>query len=121
MFRHVKFAELPVLDQDRAIRFYIGKLGLNVVVDTPYQEGWRWLEFEVPGAATKILITRREGEPREEPAIILVAEDVRAAHETLRGRGVEFTQAPTPAPWSAEETYALFRDSEDNIIMLGSH
>jgi predicted enzyme related to lactoylglutathione lyase len=120
MFRHVKFAELPVLDQDRAIRFYIGKLGLNVVVDNPYQEGWRWLEFEVPGAATKILVTRREGEPREEPAIILVAEDVQHAYDTLKAKHVEFTQPPTAAPWSSAEIYALFRDSEGNIVMLGS-
>jgi predicted enzyme related to lactoylglutathione lyase len=120
MFRHVKFAELPVVDQDRAIRFYTGKVGLDVVVDSPYGPGWRWLEFAIPGAATKILVTRREGAPREEPAIILVVEDVERAFEALKDRGVAFTQPPTTAPWSAEESYALFRDSEDNIVMLGS-
>ena len=52
--------------------------------------------------------------------MILVVEDVAKAYETLKGRGVEFTQGPAKAPWSAEETYALFRDSEGNTIMLGS-
>jgi hypothetical protein len=33
---------------------------------------------------------------------------------------VEFTQEPTRAPWAADETFALLRDSEDNIVMLGS-
>jgi predicted enzyme related to lactoylglutathione lyase len=120
MFRHVKFAELPVVDQDRAILFYTEKVGLRKAVDSPYGNGWRWLEFAIPGAATKILVTRRDGAPREEPAIILVVEDVSAAYETLQAKGVEFTQAPTRAPWSADESYALFRDSEDNIVMLGS-
>jgi predicted enzyme related to lactoylglutathione lyase len=120
MIRHVKFAELPVVDQDRAVRFYADKVGLTVVVDSPYKPDWRWLEFEVPGAATKILVTRRGGGPRDEPAIILVVEDVSAAYEALKAKGVEFTQAPTEAPWSADESYALFRDSEDNVIMIGN-
>ena len=119
MFRHVKFAELPVVDQDRAIRFYREKVGLSVVVDSPYGPDWRWIEFEIPGAATKILATRREGAPHEEPAIILVVEDVSAAYDKLMAKGVEFTQAPKPTPWSADERFALFRDSEGNIIMIG--
>ncbi len=120
MFKHVKFAELPVVDQDRAIRFYTEKLGLSVAVDSPYSPDWRWLELEIPGAATKILVTRREGAARSEPTIILVAADVQAAYEMLKGKGIEFMQAPTKAPWSADETYALFRDSENNIVMIGS-
>jgi predicted enzyme related to lactoylglutathione lyase len=120
MFRHVKFAELPVVDQDRAVAFYTGTLGLTLFVDAKYDETWRWIEFQIPGAQTKILLTRREGEPRAEPAVILVVEDVAKAHIALKDRGVEFTQDPAKAPWSAEETYALFRDSEGNTIMLGS-
>jgi catechol 2,3-dioxygenase-like lactoylglutathione lyase family enzyme len=120
MLRHVKFAELPVLDQDRAVRFYTGKLGLGVFADSPDKASWRWLEFAIPGAETKILVTRRSGPPREEPAIVFVVDDVAATHRALAAKGVEFTLPPTPAPWSADETYALFRDSEDNIVMIGS-
>jgi predicted enzyme related to lactoylglutathione lyase len=120
VFKHVKFAELPVVDQDRAVRFYTEKLGLSVAVDSAYSAGWRWLEFAIPGAATKILVTRRESAPRSEPAIILVVEDVKDAFATLKGRGVEFTQEPTKAPWAEDETFALLRDSENNIVMLGS-
>ena len=120
MFKHVKFAELPVVDQDRALRFYTEKLGLSVVVDSPYAADWRWLEFAIPGAATKILVTRREGAPRSEPAIILVVDDVDDAFAALKHKGVDFTQEPTSAPWASGETFALLRDSEDNIVMLGS-
>jgi predicted enzyme related to lactoylglutathione lyase len=120
MLRHVKFAELPVVDQDRAIRFYTEKVGLEVFVDSPHGDGWRWLEFAIAGAETKILMTRRSGPPREEPAIVFVVEDVAASYRELRTKGVEFTLPPTEAPWSAAETYALFRDSEENIVMIGS-
>ena len=118
--RHVKFADLPVVDQDRAIRFYTEKVGLSVLVDSPHEPGWRWVEFVIPGAETKILVTRRTGPPREEPAIVFVVENVEAAHRELAAKGVEFTLPPTPTPWSAAETYALFRDSEGNIVMIGS-
>jgi lactoylglutathione lyase len=38
MFKYVKFAELPVVDQDRAVKFYTEKLGLSLARDSPYQE-----------------------------------------------------------------------------------
>jgi predicted enzyme related to lactoylglutathione lyase len=120
MFKHVKFAELPVVDQDRTVRFYTDTLGLKLFVDSPMSADWRWIEFEIPSAQTKILLTYRDGPPRQEPALILVVDDGSAAYETLKAKGIAFTQPPKAAPWGASETYALFRDSEDNTIMLGS-
>lgn len=35
MFKHVKFAGLPVDDQDRAVAFYTEKVGLEVATDAP--------------------------------------------------------------------------------------
>ncbi|MFN3522211.1 MAG: VOC family protein [Phenylobacterium sp.] len=121
MFRHVKFASAPVRDQDRAVGFYRDVLGLTLVNDTPYGDDWRWIEFEIPGAATRILFARAGAEaPGPEPALILVCEDVDAAHSELAARGVRFTQEPTAAPWSPQERFALFADSEGNVVMLGS-
>jgi lactoylglutathione lyase len=121
MFRFVKFAELPVVDQDRAVRFYTGTLGLEVAQDAKYGDDWRWIELAVPGAETRILLARRAGpEPRATPCLILVARDVQATAAALKAKGVAFTQEPTDAPWKPGETYALFRDSEENIVMIGS-
>lgn len=52
MVKFVKFAELPVQDQDRAVSFYTEKVGQKVIQDTPYNDGWRWIELEIPGAET---------------------------------------------------------------------
>jgi predicted enzyme related to lactoylglutathione lyase len=120
MLKHIKFAELAVEDQDRAVRFYTEKAGLRVAQDSPYQEGWRWIELEFPGSPTRILLTRREaGSTPKSPALVLAVEHVAAAHEALAGKGVEFTQKPTEASWNPGETYAVFRDSEGNNILIG--
>jgi lactoylglutathione lyase len=121
MFKHVKFAELPVTHQERAVQFYTEKLGLRVAQDAPYQEGWRWITLEIPGAATKILFTQRSNEAASDvPSLVLVAADVRTTYTALQQKGVVFTQTPTQAEWNSGETYALLRDSEGNTILIGS-
>lgn len=121
MFKHVKFAGLPVSDQDRAIAFYRDQMGLVLATDQQYGSGWRWIEFEAPGSPTRILFERRPNEqPGEQPSLILVAEDLDATYETLKTRGVSFEQDPIDAPWSPKERYALLRDSEGNLVMIGS-
>jgi predicted enzyme related to lactoylglutathione lyase len=121
MLRHVKFANLPVTDQDRALAFWAGKLGLRVAADEAYGEGVRWIELEVPGAETRIVFVRRTVEaPSEQPDLILVCDDVDESFADLRAKGVVFTQEVTTAPWRPGERYALFRDSEGNLVMLGN-
>lgn len=121
MFKHVKFSGLPVSHQDRAIAFYRDILGLVLATDQQYGSGWRWIEFEVPGSPTRILFERRANDaPGEQPSLILVVTDVDAAHGELKAKGVVFDQEPTDAPWAPNERYALLRDSEGNLVMIGS-
>jgi len=118
---YVRFAELPVVDQDRAIEFYTEKLGFRVAQDAPYQEGWRWVVLEIPGAQTKVLLTRqRAGERRSSPSLVLTVDDVDGLYRQLQGKGVEFAQALTSASWNPAEMYAVLRDSEGNLVMIGS-
>lgn len=42
---------VPVADQDRALEFYLSKLGFEKRADFPYGEGSRWIEVAPPGAA----------------------------------------------------------------------
>ncbi len=121
MLSHVKFVDLPVHDQDRAIAFYTGNLGMVVAEDSPYQEDWRWVQLAIPGAATQILLVRRgTGASGASPALLLIPNDLDGACAQLRERGVALTQEPTEAPWNPGERYALFKDSEENTILLGS-
>ncbi|MCC5859162.1 MAG: VOC family protein [Ectothiorhodospiraceae bacterium] len=121
MLRYVKFSELAVEDQDRAIAFYTEKIGFEVAQDSQYKEGWRWVELAIPGAATRVLLTKQSNDHEKGvPRLVLVADDVQRTYENLSSKGVRFTQAPTQAPWNPGEVFAQFEDSEGNGVVLGS-
>jgi catechol 2,3-dioxygenase-like lactoylglutathione lyase family enzyme len=83
---------VPVADQDRALEFYVGKLGFEKRADFGYGEGARWVEVAPPGSANAIaLVPPSEGESPGGDAThcALVTEDIEADHATLRARGVE--------------------------------
>lgn len=121
MIKHIKFSELPVVNQDRALRFYTEKIGFELIQDAPYQDNWRWIELEIPGAETRILLTKRQnGEETDAPQMVLITEDVYGTYQELSQKGVEFTKKPTEAPWNSGEIFAQFRDSEGNGIVISS-
>ena len=121
MLKFIKFTELPVTDQNRALAFYTEKLGFRILQDTPYKDGWRWIELALPGAETAILLTPRENtETGDRPTLVFAVDDVAITYEELQAKGVHFTQRPTRAPWKPGESFALFRDSEGNTILIGS-
>ena len=110
---------LPVSDQDRALEFYVGTLGFEKRIDTPYGEGDRWVEVAPPGAETSIaLVPPREGESAGiESRIGLTTEDVDADHADLKARGVEVDDevmrmgGPVPPMF-------FFKDPDGNNLLL---
>jgi predicted enzyme related to lactoylglutathione lyase len=121
MLKYVKFSELPVDDQERALRFYTEAVGLTVAQDAATGDGGRWIELAVPGAQTRLLLRQRTG--AEDPAghMVFITEDVKGAYEQLSGRGVQFTNEPAPSPWNPSEWYAQFLDSEGNRIVISTY
>jgi predicted enzyme related to lactoylglutathione lyase len=119
---HIQFAELPVFNQDRAKTFYVDHFGCQVVADQPMgNNGWRWIELELPGAQTTLHFNRRQNDaPAADPILVLVDDDVEAAFQTLKARGVDMITAPREAPYDPGRTVAEFRDSEGNRIVLSS-
>jgi catechol 2,3-dioxygenase-like lactoylglutathione lyase family enzyme len=47
---------VPVSDQERAIEFYVEKLGFEKRTDVPFGNGYRWVEVAPEGAVTTIAI-----------------------------------------------------------------
>lgn len=118
---HIQFAELPVLDQDRAKSFYVEKLGCEVAADAAMGGDWRWIEVKFPGAETTLHFVRKRGDADpDEPVLVLVDADVRATVERLRAAGVEIITGPAEAPWQPGRLVAEFRDSEGNRMVVGS-
>jgi catechol 2,3-dioxygenase-like lactoylglutathione lyase family enzyme len=59
----IRTVGVPVTDQDRAVEFYVGVLGLEKRLDVPAEQlGGRWIEVAPPGSATTIaLVPARRG------------------------------------------------------------
>ncbi|MBI5273205.1 MAG: VOC family protein [Chlamydiia bacterium] len=120
MISSVKHVTIPVKDQDRACAFYTQKLGFQVLCDTPFGEGQRWIELKIPDADTQVVLFTPEGHEERIGTfsnIVFTCKDVKETHKTLQAKGVQFTQEPEEAPWG---TFALFKDSEGNAFCLSS-
>jgi len=87
----VRTVGVPVADQDRALRFYVGTLGLEKRVDWPLGDGKRWIEVAPAGAATTIaLVVASEGVPAGvETGIRFTTEHADALHAEMRAHGVD--------------------------------
>ena len=83
---------VTVADTDRAVDFYVGKLGFEKVVDLPMGPDARWVEVAVAGTPTTVALAppppgKQAGSA--ETGIILDTTDVDADHAALRDAGVD--------------------------------
>src|SRR5215207_8712067 len=60
MIKGIKFASIPVTDQDRALAFYTEKLGFRILADHPFDDKQRWIELGIPGADTRVVLFRTD-------------------------------------------------------------
>jgi catechol 2,3-dioxygenase-like lactoylglutathione lyase family enzyme len=110
---------IPVGEQDRALDFYVGKLGFEKRTDMPYGHGDRWIEVAPAGAATTIaLVPPREGDPTGiETNVGFSTDDIDADHTNLRERGVdaddEVMRMGDPVP-----PMFFFRDPDGNRFLI---
>jgi catechol 2,3-dioxygenase-like lactoylglutathione lyase family enzyme len=110
MFNRITHTFLHVLDQDEALDFYCGKLGMTVHTDADL--GFmRWLTVTLPGQPDLELGLMLPGPPAYDDAtaeqirelvskgaagggVIFETDDCQGTYERLRAAGVEFTQEP---------------------------
>jgi catechol 2,3-dioxygenase-like lactoylglutathione lyase family enzyme len=111
MLKRITHTFLHVLDQDEALDFYVGKLGMVVNADADL--GFmRWLTVSPPDQPDLELGLMLPGPPAYDDAtaeqirelvtkgaagggVIFQTDDCRGTYEELRAAGVEFTQEPT--------------------------
>ena len=120
MIKAIKFASVPVRDQDAALAFYTEKLGFSVVTDQPFGGGQRWIELRIPGADTRVVLFTPDGHQDRIGTmsnVTFMADDVEQTYDDLSRRGVEFTSAPQKMPWG---TFATFKDVDGNTFVLSS-
>jgi predicted enzyme related to lactoylglutathione lyase len=121
-----------VLDQDQALDFYVGVLGLEVSADMHFGP-MRWLTVRVPGDAKEILL-EKPGAPAHDEAtanqirdlvakgagggwLAFTTDDVPGTFEKVQAAGVDVTQEPMQQPYGTD--FAI-RDPFGNAIRIGS-
>ena len=111
---------IPVSDQDRAIEFYVDTLGFEKRTDTPFGNGYRWVEVAPADAVTTIaIVPPPPGKPtgNVETGIGLATGDIDADHADLKSRGVdvdaEVSRMGDPVP-----PLFFFRDPDGNTLMV---
>lgn len=120
MISHLKFASIPVQDQNRALDFYTEKLGFVIAADKPFDGKQRWIELRIPKAETRVvLFTPDEHRDRVGTfsGLSFATDDVDGTYAEYKARGVHFEGPPQKQPWG---TFAIFKDSEGNSFVLGT-
>ena len=119
MITHLKFAGIPVRDQDAALAFYTDLLGFKVVTDQPMGPQ-RWIELRIGTSETRLVLFTPDGQQDRIGTFFngsLACDNVEKTYDELRAKGVEFVGPPKKEPWG---TYVVLKDPEGNQIVLGS-
>ncbi|MDX6473001.1 MAG: hypothetical protein QOK22_1817 [Gaiellaceae bacterium] len=111
---------VTVADTDRAIDFYVNKLGFEKVVDVPMGDGGRWVEVKLQGTVTNIALappppgTESGG---SQTGICLDTSDVDADHATLKAAGVDVD--PEVTRWGGPVPPMFWlRDPDANSLIV---
>jgi len=131
MLNRITHTFIHVLDQDEALDFYVGKLGM--VVNTDADLGvMRWLTVTAPDQPDLQFVLMLPGPPAYDDAtaaqirelvakgaagggVIFDTDDCHATYEKLRAAGVEFTQEPTERFYGTD---CALRDPFGNPIRI---
>jgi catechol 2,3-dioxygenase-like lactoylglutathione lyase family enzyme len=132
MIKSITHSHVFVLDQDEALDFYVGKLGLEVHTDADL--GFmRWLTVNVPGQPDREILLEKPGPPAHDEATaeqirelvtkgamgavaIFTTDDIHETYKRLLSLGVEFTEEPTERFYGTD---CGLRDPFGNHIRLG--
>jgi lactoylglutathione lyase len=118
-----------VTDQERALDFYVNKLGFEKRADMPMGPDSRWIEVAPPDAKTTLLLYKPTPEmPGAESyelalsltgrhtGVLLYVDDLNATYEALSDKGVNFPTPPEKQDWG---WWAVLADPDGNSFGLG--
>lgn len=132
MLTHTRLSSIFVLDQDEALDFYVGRLGLEVSTDQDL--GFmRWLTVNVPGDPGREILLEKPGPPALDPKtaeqvrelltkgaaggfLFFTTDDAHKTYADLVAKGVEVTDEPTDRPYGID--FGI-RDPFGNRIRIG--
>jgi catechol 2,3-dioxygenase-like lactoylglutathione lyase family enzyme len=131
MLTSINLSHVWVLDQDEALDFYVGKLGLEKRQDIDLGT-MRWLTVGVPGDPAREILLELPAPPGLDVASVdqvrelvskgatgfavgFTTDDCRKIYETLSAKGVEFTEEPVERFYGVD---CALRDPFGNHIRI---
>jgi catechol 2,3-dioxygenase-like lactoylglutathione lyase family enzyme len=113
----IRTVAVPVTDQDRALGFYTGTLGMEVRTDVPLGPA-RWIEVAPAGGSTSLALTPAEdGRPAGgDTGIRLMTTDATAAHAALAAGGADVD--PEVLRWPGVPPMFVLRDGDGNRLTV---
>jgi len=131
MLKALHISQVYVLDQEEALAFYVGKLGLKVAEDADL--GYmRWLTVCVPGDEARQIFLERPARPAMDEKtegqvrdlvtkgngggqLFFATDDCRKRYAELKAKGISFTQEPEEQPYGID---CALRDPFGNKIRI---
>jgi catechol 2,3-dioxygenase-like lactoylglutathione lyase family enzyme len=108
---------VSVSDHDDALRFYVERLGFEVVRDIPLGEGGRWVQVAPRGGRVSIALVAEGdgGAAGIDTGITLATSDAAADHAALAAGGVEVDEL---LRWPGVPVMFSFRDPDGNQLKV---
>jgi catechol 2,3-dioxygenase-like lactoylglutathione lyase family enzyme len=108
----LELVALPVTDVDRAIAFYVEKVGFHLDHDHTVSEEIRFVQLTPPGSACSIAFGKGivESIPGSVRGLQLVVSDINEAHAHLVRQGVDVSEIQD-FPWGR---FVFFHDPDGN-------
>jgi catechol 2,3-dioxygenase-like lactoylglutathione lyase family enzyme len=108
---------VPVSDQESALRFYVDRLGFEVLRDVPMGDGGRWLQVTPPGGRVPIaLVSAGDGVPVGiDTGITFATSDAETDHGSFVWRGVDTDEV---LHWPGVPAMFIFRDQDGNCLKV---
>lgn len=104
-----------VEDHDKALEFYVTKLGFKVISDVTLPGGFRWLTVAPSEKSETQIVLEHAGASGRARALpkptglnstwVFHCEDCRETSRTLKERGVRITREPQERPYGIEATF----------------
>src|SRR5438874_13230326 len=118
MLNSINISHIFVFDQDKALDFYVGKLGLEVSNDLDLGV-MRWLTVRVPGDPTRDILLELPGPPAMDPkaagqireliskgasgfAAGFTTSDAKKTYESFKAKGVEIADDLTKRDYGTD-------------------
>lgn len=112
MIRRIWDVTLTVADLQEAVNFYEKILGFQKKYEFKDYAG-----FDCGGIEIGIRTWGGLEKPRKgEPCLDFLVDNVDESYNTLKEKGVHFTEGPTDAPWGGR--FAVFTDPDGNTLQL---